>query len=465
MVGAAVGRGGREWREVADELEQAAGTFLEHPYANVFKAMGVAVATLDPELTAAHQTLVVYPEDARVPVVAVARLWARLHDVTIEQTRERLQLLAQRELLTMDAGMIWLHDLHRDFLRLRVESVRLLHHELLAAYRQLLPTSQSPWRQLPPGEPYVRDHLIEHLVGAGDSSAAAGVARDLAWVAIRAFGGGSHAAEGDVRRVVALVPEDFGIRWVLNRLSQWGHVLRRHDRFTDLAATLWTRVAQAPPGAEIHALHELLPPGALTPHWGLPDADVALLRVLEGHVGGVFGVAFGPTTGLLASSGEDGTVRLWDVSAGVPSFVLEGNHRGVIGVAFSPDGTVLASACNDGAVRLWDVATTARTRVLEGDANWVSAVAFAPDGGVLASASNDASLRLWNVATGAQICGLNGRARGVPWSHVHPEGSVLASASADGSVRLWDAATGDMMRVLDGHEGWVSGIALSPTAP
>lgn len=37
LVGAAVGRGDRGWPQVADQLARAAGTFLEHPYANVFK--------------------------------------------------------------------------------------------------------------------------------------------------------------------------------------------------------------------------------------------------------------------------------------------------------------------------------------------------------------------------------------------------------------------------------------------
>ena len=63
LVGAAVGRGGRGFRVVADQLKRASGTFLQHPYANVFKAMGVAVSALDPELVKAHETLAVYPED------------------------------------------------------------------------------------------------------------------------------------------------------------------------------------------------------------------------------------------------------------------------------------------------------------------------------------------------------------------------------------------------------------------
>jgi hypothetical protein len=114
LVAAAVGRGGREWRDIADELEQAAGTFLEHPYANVFKAMGVAVATLDAQAAAAHETLAVFGEDARVPVAAVARLWAHLYELTLAQTHERLRLLAERELLSMDGDTITLHDLQRD---------------------------------------------------------------------------------------------------------------------------------------------------------------------------------------------------------------------------------------------------------------------------------------------------------------------------------------------------------------
>ena len=103
LVGAAVGRGRRGWREVADELEQTAGTFLEHPYANVFKAMGVAVATLDPELAAAHETLAVYGEDTRVPIAAVARLWTHLYELTLAQTHERLALLAERELVSISS--------------------------------------------------------------------------------------------------------------------------------------------------------------------------------------------------------------------------------------------------------------------------------------------------------------------------------------------------------------------------
>ena len=170
--------------------------------------MGVAVAALDRKLAAAHASLAVYAEDTRVPLASITRLWAHLFGLGPGQVRESLGLLARRELLSMDADAISLHDLQRDFLLLRVESLSLLHHELLAAYRRLLPWPHAPWSALSAGEPYIWEHLIEHLLGAGDAAGAAGVAGDLGWVAIRSFGVGPHAAEADVRRVAALVPED-----------------------------------------------------------------------------------------------------------------------------------------------------------------------------------------------------------------------------------------------------------------
>ena len=74
---------------------------------------------------------------------------------------------------------------------------------------------------------------------------------------------------------------------------------------------------------------------------------------LEGHEGGLESVAFSPEGKLLASSSQDGTVRLWVVATGKVHFVLKGHVGEIDSVTFSPDGKTVASGCKDKTIKLW----------------------------------------------------------------------------------------------------------------
>jgi WD40 repeat protein len=59
---------------------------------------------------------------------------------------------------------------------------------------------------------------------------------------------------------------------------------------------------------------------------------------------------------------------------------------------------MLATAGDDGAVRLWDLATGTELRRVGGPAERLRSVAFSPDGRMLAAAGGDADIRLWDLA-------------------------------------------------------------------
>ena len=68
-------------------------------------------------------------------------------------------------------------------------------------------------------------------------------------------------------------------------------------------------------------------------------------------------VAISPSGKTLLSSGNDGIIRLWDISTGKLLKLFRGHNKPVWDVKFSPDGKRFASAGGDEVVRLWDIAS------------------------------------------------------------------------------------------------------------
>ncbi|MFI9722754.1 TIR domain-containing protein [Streptomyces sp. NPDC052396] len=83
--------------------------------------------------------------------------------------------------------------------------------------------------------------------------------------------------------------------------------------------------------------------------------DGALVHRLRGHTGRLWAAAAHPSRPLLATGGDDRTVRLWNPETGTDTCQLPGHTGRILALAFSPDGSLLASGGADGTVRLWTV--------------------------------------------------------------------------------------------------------------
>lgn len=85
--------------------------------------------------------------------------------------------------------------------------------------------------------------------------------------------------------------------------------------------------------------------------WRLSDED-AKPRVLKGHVNTVFALAFHPTRPVLASTGADYTIRIWDLTTGKELGRTNPHGTYTFSLAWHPSGTTLVSGGGDNAIRL-----------------------------------------------------------------------------------------------------------------
>lgn len=137
----------------------------------------------------------------------------------------------------------------------------------------------------------------------------------------------------------------------------------------------------------------------------------------------------GYSTGATISA--KGPVLLVDLASSRPVTTLTGHSNMAEGVAFSSDGKLLATSGMDGFIRIWETSSGSLAKELPSTTAAMS-LAFTNDGKVLASSQNDGTTALWEVESGARLATLVSLYDGADWLVATPEGLF------DGSPAAWN---------------------------
>src|SRR5262249_43313033 len=186
-------------------------------------------------------------------------------------------------------------------------------------------------------------------------------------------------------------------------------------------------------------------------------------RLLKGHKGTVTSLAFS-TTGKLASTSLDGSVRVWPSSDDAKPLVIAAHAGRAFAVAYNPDGSLLASCGEDKVVQIWNPVTGENRLTLKAHDGWVYCLAFSHDGKWLASGGADGEVFIWDARTGKEHTHLSAHAGRVNSLAFSSDGRRLISAGYfDKAVKVWDAIRGQELLTLT-HPRNLYAVAISPNA-
>ncbi|XP_036330043.1 lissencephaly-1 homolog isoform X2 [Rhagoletis pomonella] len=235
--------------------------------------------------------------------------------------------------------------------------------------------------------------------------------------------------------------------------KKWTSVIRLQKKVMDLEAKLSEAEKEAIEGAPTKAKRS---PGEWIPR---PPEKFSL----TGHRASITRVIFHPIFGLMVSSSEDATIKIWDFETGEYERSLKGHTDSVQDVAFDAQGKLLVSCSADLSIKLWDFQQSYECiKTMHGHDHNVSSVAFVPAGDYVISASRDKTIKMWEVATGYCVKTYTGHREWVRMIRVHFDGAIFASCSNDHAIRIWLTSTKDCKVELRDHDHTVECIAWAP---
>ena len=159
------------------------------------------------------------------------------------------------------------------------------------------------------------------------------------------------------------------------------------------------------------------------------------------HADWIKASAFRADGSILATSGADRRIHLWDVAAGTQrDFGIP--LQSINTLVCSPNGKIWAAAGFADKVWILDAEKNTVLHELASPGNDIRALSFLPNGKQLAAAGRTGVVRVWDVENGNVVHNIQASQRRIYALAYSPDGKILAAGGQQRVVHLLDAATG-----------------------
>lgn len=186
-------------------------------------------------------------------------------------------------------------------------------------------------------------------------------------------------------------------------------------------------------------------------------------KYLRGHTKFVSGIAVAPNNEYFISSGNDKTIRKWDLKTYHGEVLIESESK-INAIDISPDSKSIVAGVQDGKIYIWNISNMSEPKIINDEEQVaVTAVKFNKKGNWIASGNSQGNLKIWDAETLKLLENLEGHKSRISDIDFNNDDNLMATSSLDGTARLWDCTNLNNQPIeLKDHKLWVVSVAFSP---